>query len=326
MRRSPIIAVTLVFSLLYGIANAAGQVLTPNAWGPGRVGHAGNQVRPLVPVRPAVPAVARAVRTAAQPAAVPAAVGRRHPNHGHWRWAQNINYNVFPIPFGYWWGARLSRGGYANDLDNVERYNLAASQAALNWQMALQLAVQNQLEAAKARDEARQAWAAERRAREAERRANDRRKAQENPPPPAMVAVQLSPQQFDPATGKIAWPEVLQRTAFADVRSRLEQFAANRTVSQDTIQSRSRQANELIEEMKSQLREQVQEMPSMKYVAARRFLAALAGELQSAGVKGDLVAERSGLGLPDQSAAVPPSAYRARISSASSAESPSGAT
>jgi hypothetical protein len=155
-------------------------------------------------------------------------------------------------------------------------------------------AIQSQLDADKARDEARRANAAAQRERLAERRLADHRWVRDNSHPAAPHLAGLSPDQFDRQTGRISWPEVLQGEAFNASRRTLEQLAADRSADRDAAKSGNSEMCKLIEEIKNQLREQITEMPCTEYIAARKFLDALANELRSEDTKPELAADRRG--------------------------------
>jgi hypothetical protein len=115
---------------------------------------------------------------------------------------------------------------------------------------------------------------------------------QENAHAPELASLRLSPEQFDRRTGTISWPKALQGEASEAARQRLEQLAAaGRLDSPDAARDRSREIGKLTEEIKEQLKAQVRDLPPAEYVAARKFLDGLAGELRSQNAKADLVAD-----------------------------------
>jgi hypothetical protein len=171
--------------------------------------------------------------------------------------------------------------------DSWEQNNLAASQAAVNWQTAQDLAMKNEVEAAKTRDELRRIRVARYRDGQGEHLpagktlpdGNDR----------AAQPTRLG--QVDRLTGKILWPEALRGEGFDPARQVLEQLAAAQPGSPDAATDRGQEIHNLTDELKEQLRGQIHEMPPMKYIAARKFLDGLAGELLAGHTRLDLLAD-----------------------------------
>ena len=188
--------------------------------------------------------------------------------------------------------AQALPNNYADALEAYNRYALATSQAAVNWQMAKSMAIRNQLEVAKARDEARRMNAAKYRSRQDNRLLANRLTAEEKNHLARPASLQLPPDQIDRQTGKIRWPEALQAKTFDAARAELDELAAaSRPASRDLAKCGSREIGKRIEEIKNQLREQIREMPPMEYVAAHKFLDSLADELLSKGTELELATD-----------------------------------
>ena len=85
--------------------------------------------------------------------------------------------------------------------------------------------------------------------------------------------------QLNAARGKIYWPSLLQRHEFLERREQLEALFARRA-SQPTGPGSeiSYEAQEAVAEMRDQLRDMVEQVPPMDYVAVRRFLDSLSHE------------------------------------------------
>ena len=244
--------------------------------------YAGNQFRMWAPVRPSVPVPRRFVPTAVRPDLAPNPFLVRHSNYQHRHWLQHNDHDLIVISDIVGTYTRPSLGSYGNAPDNWNQCNLAASQAALNWQTAANMVMQDRLEVTEMREEAKQARAALYRSRQAEHRLAERRKAKENRPVAKTALSGLSPEQFHRQTGEILWPQALRVEAFEVARHELEQLAADHAASRNNVvKSGNREVRSLIEQTKSELREQIHDIPAAEYIAARKFLDGLAKELRS---------------------------------------------
>lgn len=90
----------------------------------------------------------------------------------------------------------------------------------------------------------------------------------------AEVPRALSSNELDPATGQIAWPEVLLGREYALMRSELEQLFHDRalsTIGADTV----RKIREDTATMLEILRSNIETMPAGDYIAARKFIEGL---------------------------------------------------
>ena len=116
--------------------------------------------------------------------------------------------------------------------------------------------------------------------------------AAEGDNPAAKRPLQLSSEQFDRQTGKISWPQALQGDGLDAARRGLEQLASPGTpISGEAARNRIREIRKLTEEGKAQLKEKIRQVPPVDYIAAHKFLDALASELQAEGGKNDLLAQ-----------------------------------
>lgn len=87
--------------------------------------------------------------------------------------------------------------------------------------------------------------------------------------------------QLEPVRGKIYWPEVLQGETFLEERIQLESLFAERKTTDNGVSSPIYgQVQELAEQMRSELRMRVREISPAEYLAARKFIDALAFEVR----------------------------------------------
>ncbi len=258
-------AVGIGLSLACGLSNAGSPHSVPH--GGGHVSHSVHTGHPSTAVRSAY-ARSHALTGHSHHGSYLDPHHGMHYSHGH----------LVVVAAGVGTGTRSLPNSYADALEAWDQHDLAMSQAAINWQIAKSMAIQNQREAAKARDEARRMNAARYRAQQAERLLARRRPADENGLPAIPAMLQLPPNQIDRQTGKICWPRTLQGRAFDAARRGLEGLAAaGHQASRDPVKNGSREIRERIEEIKDQLREQINEMPPMEYIAAQKFLDGLVG-------------------------------------------------
>ncbi|MSR56467.1 MAG: hypothetical protein EXS05_02200 [Planctomycetaceae bacterium] len=87
----------------------------------------------------------------------------------------------------------------------------------------------------------------------------------------------LSASEFDPNTGKVAWPEVLLTDDYKKTRQRLERLLKQRAASPDDSTA---QAHAAAEELLDLLKEHIKDLPSNDYIATRKFLESLAHSLK----------------------------------------------
>jgi hypothetical protein len=89
----------------------------------------------------------------------------------------------------------------------------------------------------------------------------------------------LSVIQLSPATGEINWPAGLLRPEFDDLRAKLEEVFANRTVSNSGIGSSTEVVvTRLTNSMQQDLKAKLREMTTNEYIVAKSFLRSLAYE------------------------------------------------
>jgi hypothetical protein len=96
-------------------------------------------------------------------------------------------------------------------------------------------------------------------------------------PPP------LSPAQFDPHTGVVSWPTVLQDARFTKSRARVDALFAQRSQYDSGLGSTNcDEILKAIRQMKNVLRQMIGELEPDTYIAAKRFLGSVAYEARFA--------------------------------------------
>lgn len=185
-------------------------------------------------------------------------------------------------------GYGFNRGGFASTAGQAAAYgmsemmrargyeNLENSQAAMNWQKAKTLEIENRLRWTETyfemRKKNREARAAEEGPRVTQEQAI--RMAQQAAPP------RLGSTQLDPVTGHIQYPPVLQDSVFEPYRAELDKLFSDRAASGGSIQYEEyRQIQKTVSKFIDALKEQVKNYPAGDYGKARTFLNSLSHEL-----------------------------------------------
>jgi hypothetical protein len=88
----------------------------------------------------------------------------------------------------------------------------------------------------------------------------------------------LAPSEFDPISGRIHWPVLLDGAKYQAQREALENLFAYRASAGGVNRTAYLQIDQLTNEMMEQLRAEVDDLPAEDYIRARRFLEALAYE------------------------------------------------
>ena len=101
----------------------------------------------------------------------------------------------------------------------------------------------------------------------------------------------LTPSEIDVITGQLTWPLLLQSTEFAPYRSTLEQVFSNRAYRGALGLDDYVKADRTTQAMMDVLKEQIEEVRPMDYVAARRFLDSLTYEARLPAAEGERSAE-----------------------------------
>jgi hypothetical protein len=186
--------------------------------------------------------------------------------------SMTTGYGAYP---GYSGGAHTAAGsamnGMANAISARGNANLSNSAAAVNMTQAQKNEIQNhqQYENTYFQMQAtNQAY----------------RKAQEGPSPTMEQLARMardagprpvSPDEMNSATGKIAWPEVLQEDRFADRRATLDALSAKKAAHGSLSFSDQMAARKAIESMYAGLKSQIRDVPPQDYVASHSFLRSL---------------------------------------------------
>lgn len=87
----------------------------------------------------------------------------------------------------------------------------------------------------------------------------------------------LTTSQFDPQTGQIEWPAVLQGELFAEYRERIETELQQQATS--GADSNSANVRNLARQMQGLLKDQIHDLPANDYIAARNFLDRLVNQM-----------------------------------------------
>lgn len=168
--------------------------------------------------------------------------------------------------------------GAAAIIQSVGQGNLALSQAAQNLAQARQTELQTQIMLRQYRHQEFQArlnhqtdyeqWQAMRRANQEQAMRLSRQAAPER----------LREYEFDPATGQMAWPSLLQMPQFGPYRERIDRLMAKRASQGQLSGEEAVALDEAINGVRYLLRDEIVEYPPDLYVAARRFVNSLGYE------------------------------------------------
>jgi hypothetical protein len=172
-------------------------------------------------------------------------------------------------------GESYSRG-MADVVRSQGVYNLTTSQAAINMTQAQAQEIQNRGEATKTYFEMR--------------RINKEYQDANREKPPTMEQVvrfaqegkpkRLGPSELDYVSGKLRWPSVLMIDDFAEQRKQVDQVFAKRAEMGVANFDDQMQVRKTATQMMTDLKQQIQQIPSNTYMAARRFLESVTYEAQ----------------------------------------------
>ncbi len=164
--------------------------------------------------------------------------------------------------------AGSAMNGMASVISAKGNYNLSTSAAAVNMTQAQKQEIQN-----------RQQWTNTYFDMRATNRAA--RKAEEGPPPTmeqiARVARDGAPKplasdQWNPVTGTISWPALLQQDQFSPQRTELEQLLAKQATYGRLDYADQMKARQNIETMFAGLKSQIKDAPPQDWMASQSFL------------------------------------------------------
>ncbi len=187
---------------------------------------------------------------------------------------------------GYGWGGMGMTPGasYGHAMADVVRsqgqYNESSARAMVSFEEARGKYIQNERQWT-------EVYQMQRRIREADRaqavenaRAANQRYEAYRATRPSNQPARLTSSQLEPSTGRIIWPEALTRDSFAEQRTQLDQLFASRAHAGTTADISDAISKE-VRVMRDALRDQIRDIPTQDYMAARRFLESLALEGQT---------------------------------------------
>jgi len=179
-----------------------------------------------------------------------------------------------------WWGgggtvASSAMNGMASVISAQGNYNLATSAAAENLQQARSMALQNDLQGTNTYFEMRAM--------------NRQYTAAERGPTPSMeqlarIAREQAPKPFsandwDPITGAVVWPPMLQIDRYASYRDVLNPLVANQAQHGSLSFPDQIKARDTIEQMFGAMKSQIRDVPPQQYTECRSFLRSMIYDL-----------------------------------------------
>jgi len=170
------------------------------------------------------------------------------------------------------------RSGPANLIQAAGYYNLSTSQAAINYETARSMELDNQLKYTQTFFEKRRVNTVARKAEEIPGLTTEDscRIAQANLPK------RLTALELDPVTGKIDWPMTLQDPRYANYRNQIDRFFVLRETSHGrTSYENYMQNQQVIQSFLADLRNNLDAYRSGDYVVAKNFLSSLEFEAKS---------------------------------------------
>jgi multidrug efflux pump subunit AcrA (membrane-fusion protein) len=182
--------------------------------------------------------------------------------------AQSVVRPFYRARYGYGYGYGHGAGNYANGMANIIR---AQAQANLTDQQARSVSLDNQKK-----------WAQNYFKMKEERQEYDARQREKNKPSPETLAAvaksnlprELGPEALDPVTGRITWPEVLQKSDYTAHRTELEQLFEQRVQTSQAAGTAGR-IHAVTAEFAEQLRRSIEYVPAKEYMTGRKFLDSL---------------------------------------------------
>lgn len=191
-------------------------------------------------------------------------------------------YPVYPPygPYYYRYHASTAAEGYMRGMAAVIQaqgyYNVLTAQATVLHEEARRSNIENRRQATQTAFEMR--------------RTNREARAEERGPraTPEQIArlaksgapARLSAEQFDAATGRIAWPAALLGEEFAAYRAEIEGLFVQRASSGGLETAEQERVDQAAGAMLAILKDRITELPAMDYTKARRFIESLDYEAQ----------------------------------------------
>jgi hypothetical protein len=161
--------------------------------------------------------------------------------------------------------------GMANVISAKGNYNLSTSAAAVNLTQAQSNEIQNRQQYTNTYFEMRATNKAATAAERGPRLTPEQiaRNTQARAPKP------ISPDQVDPVSGKVNWPDLLQNERYAPQRAELEQLLFKQASYGGLGAADNTKAREAVESMSEMMKDQIREVPAQQYTAAKSFLKSL---------------------------------------------------
>ncbi len=190
-------------------------------------------------------------------------------------------------PYGWGYGGGTVAEGYGRGMADVIRaqgqYNQAAAEAQLTREEARSRAIENNKKAADTYWAMKENYRKEQeQKRQRLRRRSSANRAKLESAPRSTPQRGLGPDDFDPVTGRIDWPATLQTDNFAKYRKQLDELFEHRTLTGGAAgQDNSEAIKSATTAMRNELKRHITEIPSMEYMAARKFIDGLAYEGRS---------------------------------------------
>lgn len=161
--------------------------------------------------------------------------------------------------------------GMASVISAQGNYNLATSAAAVNTTQAIKQDIQNRQDATNAYFAIKETNRAAREAMRSPRLSEEqlvRMAAQAAPKP-------IDTTEYDPVSGRVLWPKLLQADAFKQQRATVEQLMVKQAQYGKLGLVEHDQAGSAIEGMSDRLREMINSVSPQDYIEAKNFLKSL---------------------------------------------------
>ncbi len=178
-------------------------------------------------------------------------------------------------------GGSTAAGSYMTGMSNVIRaqgaYNLATSEAAISAEQARTLDLENRKLATQTYFEMRKMNEEYRAAEAAKHRPTPEQVARYSSKP---LPSKLKPTQYDPVSGQITWPAVLEGSDLATYRDGLQGLFTRLAQSQGSTSMvvRPAEVQFYTDAMRADLDKRVSQMSSQDWIDAKRFLESLSYE------------------------------------------------
>lgn len=164
--------------------------------------------------------------------------------------------------------------GAAAVIDAAGQYNLNTSQAAINYEQAYRMSLENSVSYTETYF--------------AKRRINESYRESKQGPPPSQetlaararqgVPDRLTPEQYEATFGTLFWPAAFDDARFSLDRIRLDRLMADRDAQGGVGSHHFRDVVETTDALKTELQNQIDDMTPTEYVQAKKFLNSVAYE------------------------------------------------